>query len=46
MTNFFPSLCQEKADCIIAGDHHLFDMRKFNDIPVYRPAEFIRLFIK
>src|ERR1700733_406917 len=35
-----------KADCIIAGDHHLLDMGKFNDIPVYRPAEFIRLFIK
>jgi len=35
-----------KADCIIAGDHHLLDMGKFNDIPVYRTAEFIRLFIK
>src|SRR5271154_4179299 len=35
-----------KADCIIAGDHHLFDMIKFDDIPVYRPAEFISLFVK
>jgi putative PIN family toxin of toxin-antitoxin system len=34
-----------KADCIIAGDHDLLDMIKFEGIPVYRPAEFIRLFI-
>ena len=46
MTDFFPSLCQEKADCIMAGDHHLFNMGKFIDIPVDRPAEFMRLFIK
>jgi putative PIN family toxin of toxin-antitoxin system len=35
-----------KADCILAGDRDLLDMVKFNDIPVYRPAKFIRLFIK
>jgi|ERR1019366_963226 putative PIN family toxin of toxin-antitoxin system len=35
-----------KADCIVAGDHHLLDMVKFNDISIYRPAEFIRLFVK
>jgi putative PIN family toxin of toxin-antitoxin system len=35
-----------KADCIIAGDYDLLDMVKFNGIPIYRPAEFIRLFIK
>ncbi len=35
-----------KADCIIAGDHHLLDMVKFNGIPVYRPAEFLRLFAR
>jgi len=34
-----------KADCIIAGDHHLLDMVKFRDIPIYRPADFIKLFI-
>jgi putative PIN family toxin of toxin-antitoxin system len=35
-----------KADCIIAGDNDLLDMVKFNGVPVYRPAEFIRLFVK
>ena len=35
-----------KADCLIAGDRHLLDMVKFNDVPIYRPAQFIRLFIK
>ena len=35
-----------KADCIIAGDHHLLEMIKFNGIPIYRPAEFIRQFVK
>jgi putative PIN family toxin of toxin-antitoxin system len=35
-----------KADCIIAGDQHLLEMVKFRGIPVYRPAEFIRLFIE
>jgi putative PIN family toxin of toxin-antitoxin system len=35
-----------KADCIIAGDHHLLDMVNFDGIPVYRPAEFLRLFAK
>lgn len=34
-----------KADCIVAGDHHLLDMMSFRGIPVYRPAEFIRLFV-
>jgi putative PIN family toxin of toxin-antitoxin system len=35
-----------KADCIMAGDHHLLDMIRFNGIPVYRPREFIRRFVK
>ena len=35
-----------RADCILAGDHDLLDMVEFNGIPVYRPAEFMRLFIK
>ena len=35
-----------KADCIIAGDHHLLDMVSFRGIPVYRPAEFIRLVVR
>jgi putative PIN family toxin of toxin-antitoxin system len=34
-----------KADCIIAGDHHLLDMIRFNDIPIYRPTDFSRFFI-
>lgn len=34
-----------KADCIIAGDHDLLDMIRFDGIPIYRPAEFIRLFV-
>jgi predicted nucleic acid-binding protein len=35
-----------KADCIKAGDRDLLDMVNFGGIPIYRPAEFIRLFIK
>ena len=35
-----------KADCILAGDNDLLDMVNFNGIPIYRPAEFIRLFIQ
>jgi putative PIN family toxin of toxin-antitoxin system len=35
-----------KADCIIVGDNNFLDMVEFSGIPVYRPAEFIRLFIK
>jgi putative PIN family toxin of toxin-antitoxin system len=35
-----------KADCIIAGDHHLLDMIEFDGIPIYRPAKFVRLFVK
>jgi putative PIN family toxin of toxin-antitoxin system len=35
-----------RADCIIAGDHDLLDMRSFRNIPIYRPAEFLRLFVK
>jgi len=35
-----------RADCILAGDHDLLDMVKFNGVPIYRPAEFMRLFIK
>jgi putative PIN family toxin of toxin-antitoxin system len=35
-----------KADCIIAGDHDLLDMIRFDGIPIFRPAEFIRLFVR
>jgi len=34
-----------KADCIIAGDHHLIDMVKFRGIPICRPTDFITVFI-
>ena len=35
-----------KADCNVAGDRHLLDMRRFREIPLYRPAEFISRFIR
>ena len=35
-----------RADCIIAGDKDLLEMVTFGGVPVYRPADFIRLFIK
>jgi putative PIN family toxin of toxin-antitoxin system len=35
-----------KADCILAGDRDLLDIVTFDGIPIYRPAEFIRLFIE
>ena len=33
-----------KADCIISGDNDLLDMVAYNGIPVYRAAEFLKLF--
>jgi len=35
-----------KADCIVAGDHHLLDMVNFNGIPICGPTEFVRRFVK
>lgn len=32
-----------RADCIVAGDRDLLDMAAFDGIPIYRPADFIRL---
>ena len=34
------------ANCIIAGDQHLVEMMEFRSIPIYRPAEFARLFVR
>jgi putative PIN family toxin of toxin-antitoxin system len=42
---FLSAAISGKAYCIIAGDHHLLEMVTFRDIPIYRPADFIRLFI-
>jgi putative PIN family toxin of toxin-antitoxin system len=33
-----------KADCIISGDSDLLDMVAYRGIPVYRAAEFLRIF--
>jgi putative PIN family toxin of toxin-antitoxin system len=33
-----------KADCIVSGDGDLLDMVAYRTIPVYRPAEFLRIF--
>jgi putative PIN family toxin of toxin-antitoxin system len=33
-----------QADCILAGDSDLLDMIEFDGIPIYRPADFIRMF--
>ncbi len=35
-----------KADCIVAGDHHLLDMIRFDGIPIYRPPDFVSLFVR
>jgi uncharacterized protein len=35
-----------KADCIIAGDSDLLDMVAYNGIPIYRAAEFLKLFVE
>jgi len=34
------------ADCIVAGDRDLLDMVAFENIPVYRPAEFLKRFVR
>jgi len=33
-----------KADCIIAGDSDLLDMIAYDDIPIYRAADFLEMF--
>lgn len=33
-----------KADCIVSGDGDLLNMVDYRGIPVYRPAEFLRIF--
>jgi predicted nucleic acid-binding protein len=33
-----------RADCIVSGDGDLLDMAAYRSIPVYRPAEFLRIF--
>jgi predicted nucleic acid-binding protein len=33
-----------KADCIVSGDSDLLDMVAYEGIPVYRAAEFLKLF--
>lgn len=32
-----------RADCIVAGDSDLLDMSSHNGIPIFSPADFIRL---
>jgi uncharacterized protein len=34
-----------KADCIITGDSDLLDMVAYDGIPIYRAAEFLKLFV-
>jgi putative PIN family toxin of toxin-antitoxin system len=33
-----------KADCVVSGDSDLLDMVDYRGIPIYRAAEFLRLF--
>lgn len=33
-----------KADCLIAGDKDLLDMMNYEGIPIYRAADFIKLY--
>jgi putative PIN family toxin of toxin-antitoxin system len=33
-----------KADCIIAGDKDLLDMIAYEDIPIYRATDFLKIF--
>ncbi len=33
-----------KADCVVSGDSDLLDMVAYQGIPVYRTAEFLKLF--
>jgi putative PIN family toxin of toxin-antitoxin system len=35
-----------KADCIIAGDSDLLEMIAYKGVPVYRAAEFLKLFVE
>lgn len=33
-----------RAVCIISGDQHLLKIKKFSNIPIYKPAKFLKLF--
>ena len=35
---------EAQADAIVTGDRHLLKLRKFNDIPIVRLADFLRMF--
>jgi len=35
-----------RADFIISGDSHLLELKKFRDVPILRPQEFIKHFNK
>jgi len=35
-----------RADCVISGDKHLLRLKRFRNIPILRPAEFLELVTK
>ncbi len=41
---FIECAAEVRASCIISGDKHLTEMKKFRDIIIIPPAEFIQLF--
>jgi len=41
---FLALAVEGKANCIISGDSDLLDIVAYEDIPVYRAAEFLKLF--
>jgi predicted nucleic acid-binding protein len=32
-----------EATYIVSGDHHLLDLKEYNDIPIVRAVDFIRV---
>lgn len=34
-----------KSECIISGDKHLLNLKNFENIPIYSPSQFIKLFL-
>lgn len=41
---FIECAAEVQASCIVSGDKHLTEMKKFRDIIIIPPAEFINLF--
>lgn len=40
---FIDCAVEAKADCIISGDAHLLKLKKYQDIPIHSPKDFLQM---